>query len=133
MRRQAQIKPSMWVAGMILFVCTVMPRSATFHGQTLDGNHYRAQIWQKGSDVRYHVDAVFVGKAVNMRFLEGQILPPTLRSGTLFTLYLETTVIEKTEDIALKQLVPPVSDDRHATDPDTWDVVARWFMDIVLE
>ena len=106
---------------------------ATYKSLKIDGRHFPAVLVQSGSDVEYKADVVFKGKAVNINFLIGQVLPATTRNNRLLTLYLYEEKITDPDRIHLKQVIPPVQKRRGNDDPDTWEVVAEWWMSVDLD
>ena len=122
--------------GLICFIMTlgfVWLDSAMHNKSRLDGRHFSATLSQAGSDVQYKADVVFVGKAVNIRFLDGQALPPIPRNDRLLTLYLYEDNISEPLRVHLKQVVPPVSKRRGDDNPDDWEIVAEWWMSVDLK
>ena len=113
-----------------LISCSYFLSSAEYKSEKIDGRHYPAKIWIEGSDIKYKVDVVFVGKAANIVFNTGQILPATSRSGRYITLYLKKEVIEDQKNIILKQVIPPVIMGDKNKDPEKWKVGAIWIMSI---
>ena len=84
----------------------------------------------KGHDIRYRVDVVFLKRAANIVFQSGQILPHTLRNDRYMSLYLERENIDSLSAIMLKQVIPPDEIDENNSDPEKWEVGARWIMKI---
>ena len=121
------------LACLILVFGCIQINPAIYKSLKIDGNHYSAVLVQSGSDVEYKADVVFKGKAVNINFLVGQVLPATTRNNRLLTLYLYEEEITDPERVHLKQLIPPVQKRRGNDDPDTWEVVAEWWMSVDLD
>lgn len=107
--------------------------SATHKNRKIDGKHFSAKLTQAGNDTEYKADVVFVGKAVNIRFLDGQMMPPTTRNDRLLTLYLYDEIVSDPLRVHLKQVLPPVSKRRGDDNPDNWEIVAEWWMSVDLD
>jgi hypothetical protein len=119
---------------LILCVALVLMLSAAIYkGKKIDNTHFSATIWLKDSDVSYGVDVVFVGKAANIVFDEGQMLPHIPRNDRFVTFYLKEEIIKDPKKITLRQVNPPIITKDKNSDPDQWETAAIWYMRLNIE
>ena len=107
--------------------------SATYKGKKIDKKHLSAYIWLKETKVKYKVDVVFVKKAANIVFDEGQELPLSQGNSIYLTLYLPKEEIVDSQYIVLKQVKPPENEGDRESDPDKWEIAAIWIMALDLK
>ena len=118
---------------LLCFILVLSLSAAIYKDKKIDNTHYSATIWLKDSDVTYTVDVVFVGKAANIVFDEGQMLPHILRSGRFVTFYLKNETIKNLKKIPLRQVNPPIITGTKKTNPDNWETAAIWFMHLQIK
>lgn len=113
---------------LLTIIMVVFLSTAVYKGKKIDNTHFSATIWLKDSDVTYRVDVVFVGKAANIVFDEGQMLPQIPRNDRFVTFYLKEEIIKDPKKITLRQVNPPIIEDDKQSDPDKWETAAIWYM-----
>lgn len=116
---------------VLSFILSLYP--AIYKNKNIDKKHFSALMWMKGTKEKYKVDVVFVKKAANIIFDEGQMLPHIIRNDRFLTLYLIDEKIENLNNIILKQVNPPIIKNNEKTDPDKWEIAAIWIMKIDLK
>lgn len=110
------------------FSLTLFP--ATYKNETIDGKHFDAEMRQADADVVYQVDVVFKGKAANIYFKPGQVLPVSQGENQYMTLYLKEEVIIDLGNVTLRQVKAPVVMSGKDANPDNWETMAIWLLKV---
>jgi hypothetical protein len=124
------MKKNGWILVLVLLGLSLFLYPAIYKNETIDGKHFDAELRQKDVDMVYQVDVVFKGKAANIYFKPGQVLPISQGNNQYMTLYLKEEVITDPENVTLRQVKPPVVMSGSDANPDNWETTAIWIMKV---